>query len=95
MKFRYIPRRLFAALEARLGDPELATRMQSCNWAVLVWAAATLGMELHAATYSALPKGSALDAFSAAEQCNMLWCGPLCCFLTCLCVCIRKWNKCA
>ena len=78
VKFRYIPRRLFAALEARLGDPELSTRMQSCNWAVLVWAAATLGVELQMATYAALPEGNALDAFSSAEQCNMLWCSLAC-----------------
>ncbi|KAK9839445.1 hypothetical protein WJX81_002493 [Elliptochloris bilobata] len=46
VKFRHIPRRFIAALEARLGDPELTARMQSSSWAVLVWAAATLGVEL-------------------------------------------------
>jgi len=57
-----------------VGDPDVAARMQSSNWAVLVWAAATMGVELQAATYAALPGGDALGAFSAAEQCNVLWC---------------------
>ena len=75
VKFRHSPRRLLTALEARVGDPEVVARMQSSNWAVLVWAAATMGMELQASTYAALPVGDALGAFSAAEQCNVLWCG--------------------
>lgn len=76
-KLRYVPRRLVAALEARLGEPGLRARMQSSSWAVLVWAAATLGMELQTGTYAALPSGDALAAFSAAEQCNLLWCATL------------------
>ncbi len=78
VKFRYIPRRLFAALEARLGDPELSTLMQSCIWAVLVRAAETPGVELQEVPYAALLDGNALDSFNAADHCNMLWCGPAC-----------------
>lgn len=65
------------ALEARLGEPGLRARMQSSSWAVLVWAAATLGLELQTSTYAALPASDTLAAFSAAEQCNLLWCASL------------------